>query len=196
MENSDESIDEFNTFDLQCGVPENPKITEIWKSRIHFDWRKLPVSDHGLIYRHPVDNGEKFEVLLNSGIEISLNSIYQDKTYDGLLEGMPINPDAELRESYKKALDLYKEMETQPFILPPVMDSGRIKWSGIEEIEDWKLLPRIRSIAKFSAANPARDSSQNSSSLVVIWFQQEYGIPKKEQFLEIDWNSLAWDWCY
>ena len=58
-------------------------------------------------------------------------------------------------------------------------------------------LPRVASIALLRSDQQARDPSCCFSSLVVIWFQEEFGdAPSaiKAQIASLDWNALAFDW--
>ena len=125
-------------------------------------------------------------VHLRSGRTIALSRLEQWPTYYGVLCG---RPNARINEGFiTQALDQARERNpngAEPFLLaPPAGD----------------LLPRVSCIATFDSGELARPGSEPYSSLTVVWFHEEFGVPAggkvMEQLSTIDWEVLAFDWCW
>ena len=184
-------------------VPPSPGVAARWKQQIPFDWHDLPCVELGISEVHPADQREKWTIQLKSGREIELNSLIQDVLYSGYLEGIPGNPNVELSESFTAAKKKFPQVDADPYILPPVMKSGAMRWvedDGKEVLNPWKLLPPIRSIGFFSSNLPAKDQSQDGSWMVVIWYQDQFGnitdSEIKSKLAGIDWDELSAGWSY
>jgi hypothetical protein len=67
--------------------------------------------------------------------------------------------------------------------------------TSMSQTAEW--LPLVSCVARFRGISPARDSSKDFSSLVVVWFQDEFALPLAETILSslthLDWNALAAD---
>lgn len=124
---------------------------------------------------------------LKTGREVQLVELRQSKTYGGLLEGQPT---IERDERYLRLLShgsngLEGIART---IVPP------------RETVDYLPLPTITSIGLFVSYDPARNHAFDCSQLVVVWFQDDFGIADdgilNNLLTNIDWNSLATDCNY
>lgn len=203
MEENKHTVDEFDTFHLLGGKADSSELRELWKSRILFDWRELESEDAGISRMHPVDAGRPWCVQLDSGREVVLEEFHQSQTYAGYLEGLPPNPDIELRAAYQEALKLFPYVKRPPCVLAPALERGKLQWTdgkGRDVLEDWTVLPRIRTVALLESNTPATDELESYSSLIVIWFQNAMGLPTDSEILAkirgIHWDSLAWDWSW
>ncbi len=203
MEEKKYTIDEFDTSHLLCGKADSSELRELWKSRILFDWRELESEDAGISRTHPVDAVQSWSIHLDSGREVVLEEFHQSQTYAGFLEGLPPNPDIEMRAAYQKALQLFPYVERPPCVLAPTLERGKLQWTdrkGNDVLEDWTVLPRIYTVALLKSTTPATDELESYSSLIVIWFQNAMGLPTDSKLLAkirgIHWDSLAWDWSW
>jgi len=61
-----------------------------------------------------------------------------------------------------------------------------------------ELLPSTTCIALFNSTALSRRDSEPYSSMVVVWFQNEFALPIEDEVLglirRIDWESQAADW--
>ncbi len=71
-----------------------------------------------------------------------------------------------------------------------------IEQSNPQYNEEW--LPQIECIGVFSSLGPVRDMTKDASSLIVVWYQPEFGLDKNaiEEIRNIDWDKYAIDWEY
>ena len=125
-------------------------------------------------------------VALRGGRSIALGYLEQWPTYEGVLCG---RPNSRINERFVvSALDKARERDpygAEPFLLaPPAGD----------------LLLRVTCIARFDSSQLARPGSEPYSSLTVVWFQEEFGMPGAGRVLEqlsaLEWEVLAADWCW
>jgi len=165
---------------------------------IPFDWQDLPRINwpHGAA--HPKDF-EGLKLKLANGQEISMQNLHQDYIYAGSLLGRLRDPTDYLLQAIEAAEQYYPHTSTPPLILPPSLFWGRkVKTiNGADKSNEWISLPRMRCIAEFLSAKPAKNAAQAFSSLIVIWFQDFYGLPDdavKAQLKSMDWEHLAHDW--
>lgn len=86
-------------------------------------------------------------------------------------------------------------------MLEPMFDSGsvaRMMGSAGEVVARRLKLPDICTIAEFKSDTPARDGNEAYSSLRVIWFQNQYGLPDaprtQDQLHNLEWDTRAYDW--
>lgn len=125
------------------------------------------------------------KVVLRSGRTIKLVRLEQWPTYRGMLCGVK---SATVNEGYvERAVEQAREwaMEgMEPCLLPPP--------AGEE-------LPAVASIAEFDSGELEKEGSEPYSSVVVIWFQDRFGVPEGEvvgQLGELDWERVAKDWIW
>lgn len=61
-------------------------------------------------------------------------------------------------------------------------------------------MPPICTVAMFESMAPAKDPEADSSSAVLIWFQDGFGLAlddrTKQQIQRLDWSAIAEDWSY
>lgn len=147
------------------------------------------------------------EVTLLSGRSITLRRLDQVMTYDGWLEGTPIDRintsiiDEAVRTAKSFCID-----GTSPFLVPPPRrdylrtpgDMDALRESMPHRIPEW--LPVVRCIGSFIGTRPVREPEKHGSTLVVVWFQDEYAPPFLEPaasaILQLDWEALAADFEY
>ena len=144
------------------------------------------------------------QVTLRSGRTITLESLDQQMTYAGLLEGTPVamlnDGDIEyaLRQAQRHCAD-----GARPHLLPPPRrdylrepgDMDQTVARSPHRIPEW--LPVVRCIGSFKDGPTARQPGKDLSVLTLVWFQDEYAPPILEpalgQILAVDWDSLAVD---
>ncbi|WP_406699853.1 hypothetical protein V5E97_13490 [Singulisphaera sp. Ch08] len=135
---------------------------------------------------------------LPSGRRLYLCELRQYLTYEGLLEGLPTV------ERNKKCLEQLvanhrgKLYAGEPYLVRPTE-------TPIEYNRDGKpypfgipsALPAVTCIGRFESRQPARNESSDQSTLVIIWFQDEFAFPIDPsvvvQILAIDWETHAAD---
>ena len=157
----------------------------------------------GVSKRHFAELTGSWRIELSTGREIELDEIRQYRTYAGLLEGLVGNVDENIEYALELANDAFPEEEAPPALIPPTVLHGhmRTRSANGEELESpWWSLPEIATIARFNSSEPAKDQKQHASSLVLVWFQSQWGIPSDPALIakikELDWDALAWDWMY
>jgi hypothetical protein len=142
---------------------------------------------------------------LKSGRAITLETLDQQMTYAGLVDGLPRSRfNDRLIESAMRDAERYCVVGTLPHLIPPprrnyLWEPGDMQpvvaQSGGAHVPEW--LPEVRCIGAFKDVVKVRDPSRDLSVLVVVWFQDEYALPIREpalsQLLELDWESLATD---
>ncbi len=136
-------------------------------------------------------------IRLGSGREIAIGRLYQFRTYEGLIEGLPT------RERNAKRI---------PHICNEAQELWNLKVHLIEPTEvpieyDGKypfgvpaILPGTVCFGRFSSLRPARDASMDGSELTIVWFQNDFAFPIDESVLiaiqTLDWESIAVDYQY
>ena len=139
-------------------------------------------------------------VELRSGRAIYLRELRQWCVYEGLLEGLPT------REMNRRTIEELVAHErtraagAEPLLLPPTEEPIEYRGDTPYPFGEPAKLPAIACVGRFTAFSPARDATRDSSELVVIWFQEEHGLPNDTevlaQLLAIDWDSHAVDQDY
>lgn len=85
-------------------------------------------------------------------------------------------------------------------ILEPLLHAGSVKTPNANEPGErpWLILPAVGTIARLDSDAPARDRSEIYSSVIAVWFQDEFGMVRDERTLEqlrhLDWERWATDW--
>lgn len=131
-----------------------------------------------------------------SGRTLSMGRLSQWRTYEGLLAGIP-------GEEMNRRLvgDLVNEARTLAvagcgvFLIQPVPKVRELQRRGETIVEE--RLPAISCAARFDSGELA-PSGDPYSSLVVAWFQEEFGLPTDpwilKQIADIDWGAHAAEW--
>jgi len=120
-------------------------------------------------------------------------------TYSGLLEGVP---DSRMNDTLIEAVledaKAWCPQSAEPHLIAPVRrDFLRVPGDMASLSQTFESLPLVSCIARFTDITPARDSSRDFSSLVVVWFQDEFALPIAANILStlthLDWNAIATD---
>lgn len=178
-----------------------------------FSWDDLPRVSLGLDGHRTRAHTEDWKIQLVSGREVVLDSLHQFKTYAKVLCGLPTHSyyhERQIVSAMEEAKRIFFSEVRPPWILAPRMQRATVVNRGADEIErrtghrppeqmEVDFLPPVCSIGLFSSATPARDPGDAASSLLVIWFQDSFGLPDAlaaEQLPELPWEERAWDWTY
>lgn len=146
-------------------------------------------------------------IQLVSGRVVQLEELNQRFTYEGLQGGVPttkMNQEIIERAVSRAVSPFLKE---GPLVIQPVevaievsdqeLESPRWKWKR-QDSGDPARIPDILCEGRFESSSPIHDPSQDGSSLVIVWFQNEFALPidpaVMEQIKAIDWDSAAHDW--
>lgn len=147
------------------------------------------------------------QLTLASGRTITLERLDQQMTYSGLMEGTPnaksnnmfIN--WEFRTAAKQCV-----AGAEPYLLPPRRrdycrkpgDMQRLVEARPHHVPEW--LPAVRCIGTFNSSVIRRNTQNHMSTLVVIWFQDDFALPIQESSLQqlrsLDWDAVATDFEY
>jgi hypothetical protein len=133
------------------------------------------------------------KLLLLSGREIQLAEIWQESTYDGVVEGLP---NSYINRNIVEQLRIdpkYKLHGYTPHVLPPL--ERPIELPHPYSLGRPMLLPSVKCIARFRSSSPTEEGAGDYSTMAVAWFQDQFALPIEasvvQQLLEMDWNSLA-----
>ena len=148
---------------------------------------------------------------LATGRKIVLDSLHQSRTYAGLLEGTPNKKSNDM--GIKWALDRARKIssfDSDPCLIEPerrdyfrepgdmdnLLEQQADRPHGFKRIPEW--LPQVECIGIFSSSSPAREQSKNASSLIIVWYQNLFGIDDDamESIRQIPWDEHAIDWEY
>lgn len=144
---------------------------------------------------------------LQCGRRAKLESLDQQMTYAGLMEGTPDkrSNDRSIQSSLSAAAKLCVP-DAVPFLIPPRRrdylrvpnDMSIDARLSPNRFPEW--LPLVRCIASLTDIQPARDRTRDFSALVVMWYQDEFAFPIDPYALEslrnLDWDALATDVDY
>ena len=166
---------------------------------VPFRWNDLPAIDHGSNIGHPLDSDAGLRFELDSGGRVALDDLYQYKTYAGVLEGIPRDPEDSFESALRQARRLWDFYEAAPCFLPPLMHRGVHRVREGEEIdsEAWCILPAVTSIAFFTSYDLAE--TEMCSSAVVIWYQDRFAMPDDQTLAQLrgmDWRKHAYEWSW
>jgi hypothetical protein len=135
------------------------------------------------------------ELQLKSGRTVALQEIHQSSVYEGVLGGMPTHADnarlvadlvARVAERFGIPVELIPPTE-RPLDRPPTRRGQPA------------VIPKIACAGRFVSLQPARDSSMHGSQLVLVWFQEDFGLADQlalDSLKTVDWNSKAADFEY
>jgi len=132
------------------------------------------------------------EVQLASGRTIVLKELRQVLVYEGVIEGVPTT-----RDNEHLVATLLAEVSRQ-FKVPVqlVAPSERVLDRPATRRGQPALIPKVASTGRFESSTPVRDSSMHGSHLVLLWFQDEFGLPEPaalERLRTIEWDAAAAD---
>ncbi|WP_413895223.1 hypothetical protein [Rhodoferax sp.] len=169
------------------------------KKLIPFEWKELP----RVAWLHGDTHPKGFDgwpVPQTNGRKVSVHAFHQEFIYAGHVMGMPNEPTRYLVEAIGRAEKLCPHVKCSPVVLSPALYWGRTErvTDGKDTSYDWMTLPRVRCIAELFSTTAARAIDEPFSSLVVIWFQDHFGMPDagvQKRLADLDWKTLAVDWC-
>lgn len=137
----------------------------------------------------------KLSVTLNTGLSLRLQSLLVLDTYRGFLEG-----------GYPLMNRILMGQLKQP---EGKLQTGIPSWKGIprwclntDSFETWTQtkFPDLQCCGEFRSYKPARDTSMDASTLIVVWFQNEmHPVISPENLLlleQLDWKKHALDFEY
>ncbi len=134
---------------------------------------------------------------------VSLDTLHQCATYAGLLAGYPRTVARHVEEVRERAARLFPCPASGVAIVPSRLRAGtllsRSKRDGpLDYREPVRLLGAVTCMAEFISGKPARDDGEVYSSAVLVWFQDDWGLPTDEAVLAslraVRWRDVAWDW--
>ena len=137
------------------------------------------------------------------GARLVLDDIFQYRTYSGVLAGLPFDPISSVESALRRVKDIFPGHDAPARVLAPVLQTGHRKereQGGREYDEPWQILPRCTTLAQFTADRPAQGADEPYSSIVLVWFQEHFGLPTDPQILDqivaLDWERYAhsWNW--
>jgi len=136
-------------------------------------------------------------IILNSGIEVSFEEIWQIRTYAGVLIGRP-TPE----QVIETALALLPAKisggsESAVVLFNAVRSVPRSPSRSPSNIKPTKKMPCITCAAVLCGPPPARNKDADYSVLTVLWFQNEWAFPiaknVENRIRRLDWPRLAKD---
>ena len=131
-------------------------------------------------------------VQLVSGRTIVLKELNQQSVYEGILEGVPTSADnaglvANLVARVAKQFGIPVEL------VPP---TERVLDRPATRRGQPAVIPEIACIGRFMSFEPARDSTMHASHLVILWFQEHFGLAEQshlDRLKTVDWDANAAD---
>jgi hypothetical protein len=163
----------------------------------------FPTVDMGEVAEPPKVMPLDWGFRLAGGREIFLTRIQQHRTYGGMLCGLPRDPERSVVRVIEEAQAWDGRFHGAPVVIPativrgatPKPDNFRRTPSAMLE---WSMLPQVTTFANFDSLTTARDHSEVYSSVLVVWWQTQFGIPQDADLLyqlrSIDWVKYAKDW--
>lgn len=133
-----------------------------------------------------------YSIAIAGGRLLHLHSLYQTRTYKGLLANRP-NRESNKRviaDAFELAREHLRFMGLPQLIPSPTMNGA----PG----SDYERLPDYLCIGEFTSSQPARDLDKPYSSAVLVWFQDSFAPPIAAEVLkeirDVDWARIAQDW--
>ena len=163
-----------------------------------FDWKSIPRVQHESLSGHPLDAPASLELTLADSRRVALRDLYQYYVYAGALAGFPPLLDHFLLTAVQSAQRLFPEYGARPTVLEPLVHTAASERPGQESAYPYPLvwLPPVCTVARFESAPVGRDIA-GCSTLVVVWFQDGYGLSEDErlrgQLRALDWIAHAID---
>ncbi len=187
--------------DLRGNFEPDPEAQTRLKRSMEFEIADLPAIEHGQFNR-PLSIGEGFVIRTAGGDWLRLDDIFQYRTYGGVLNGIPFDPASHIESDLRYVASIFPKHPSPPCVIPPLMHRGRriSTREGVEEIEDWCILPSCTTFGVFTASRPARDADDTYSSILLVWYQDKFGLPEDPHTLkhiaELDWDLFAHHWSF
>lgn len=163
----------------------------------------FPTVDMGEVAEPPKVMPLNWEFRLAGGREIFMTRIQQDRTYGGMLCGLPRDPERSVVRAIEEAQAWDSRFHGAPVMIPATIVRGtklepdNSRRTPLAMLE-WSMLPQVTTFAEFKSLTPARDHSEVYSSVLVVWWQTQFGIPREADLLDrlrsIDWVKHAKDW--
>jgi hypothetical protein len=157
------------------------------------------------------------QITLTTNRTISLVRLNQSLTYRGLLAGIPYREGNQhyIERALEKAHALCME-GLEPHLIPPVATpvpwgappTAYLERTGLtaeQHQAQWQArhhetLPAVTCIGAFDSDELNRPGSEPYSSMVIVWFQDEFAAPidlgVQAQIERLDWEWLAKDWIW
>ncbi len=134
-------------------------------------------------------------IKLESGREIGLESLNQEKTYANLLEGLPRIPfNNHIIEGWRR------RYESSGLVVIEPVRKGDPNPKGQPDDDIWgpvEFLPPIVCVGMFQS-EPVRNEREDFSLLNILWFQDTFALPIDPevvaQIRKLDWENLAFNW--
>ncbi len=162
---------------------------------IRFDWNSAPAAPW-LVKQHPA-TAEPWSITLQSGRSISLREFHQFNIYAGMLAGIPSDTARFAAEALKEAKRVISP-NLPTLMLQPLFREFEYQRHREAAVDQLRALPPIASVAEFSSSALESNPKETFSSLMVIWFQEEWGLPADPYILDqiraIDWEREAASW--
>ncbi len=138
------------------------------------------------------------DIILKNEIEVEIRELHQWGTYNGLLEGVPT--DKSNKRTIERIIKRAQEIchMNEHYLIEP-------KQTPLEINRPYRFgipmsLPSVVCIAELWYHQPARNEEMHASSLLLIWFQNEYCFPIEDniidEFKAVDWKKFALDFEY
>jgi hypothetical protein len=140
---------------------------------------------------------------LAGGREVFLTLIQQHRTYGGMLCGLPRDPERTVVRAIEEAQVWDGRFHGPPVVIPATIVRGtklepdNFRHTPLAMLE-WSMLPQVTTFGEFKSLTTARDISEVYSSVLVVWWQTQFGISPDADLLDrlrsIDWVKHAKDW--
>jgi len=138
-----------------------------------------------------------YTITLAVGREINLMTLSQRLTYASLLEGLPsYNPKQVERDRLHAAQHAgcpAVTVDARPIPLP--IPQGQSELYARRHKGELTSLPPVTCVARFESLAPVRGESADGSQLVMVWYQESFGLPGDPVLLDkirqVDWEGLA-----
>jgi hypothetical protein len=141
----------------------------------------------------------EYQLILNNGVNIQLDVIYQYKTYLSVLTGNPTR--SQNQRLIEKSINYAKEKLwccENPYLINPIETKEDILHndeSYPNKNQQHLRLPFVTCCATFSSPNKGPDNTGDYSEIHVVWFQDNFALPINDNVLSeicaIDWNRSA-----
>lgn len=140
-------------------------------------------------------------IKLESGREITLEALRQEKTYASLLVGVPRTMfNNEIIERWRK--EVVPDGHQGLALIEPVRRPGRPGISMLnqpdvdERLGPPELLPAVVCVGLFRST-PVRNERGDFSLLNILWFQERFALPIDSgvvaRIQKLDWENLAYN---
>lgn len=160
----------------------------------------FPQIDLGEVRAGPDVLPRDWSLKLSDGRTITLTRIEQHRTYGGMLSGVPMDPERTAFNVISEAQEWDRHFHSEPFVVPATIKRGIRPASPDPRgfALYWAMLPPVTTFAQFRCLQTARDPDEICSSALLVWWQDEFGLPTAADLLErlrsIPWERCARDW--